>query len=483
MELQYDYPGYTAGFTKGQATECAEIGIRLLKDVGMVVGSEKFLAGIKGKSGVTIDGNRVKFDTEFTRRNMEAYLTKVRTFLTTPKAPPAWTLRADGFSLMVLDPMTDEIRRSTCQDLRDMLLLMDSYGVGGDFPVWPQDIPPNLQNVAIHKICWEMSDKVKPYDFQNIEQTRYIYEMCKVLGKPLAMPLNITNTMTLSYEDLNMFVEFYPEWKKGANITLRMINYPMLGINKPVTPTGCAALYVAESMGTYNLFKAYDPGLEVPIGFQSGHPTDLRDACWAFGHPRKHLYQFLNAQLLYQLAGVEMKEYHRQQVQLETSSCANDEQAAMEKMATALTAALQGTRYFGYAGTLAVDDLYSGVQLVIDVEIFNYIKDLIESFKPHPDCFSMDGIYDTIKDVAQGKDEFIGHPDTARKFRNLLPSSNMLRHERLRQWMAHRETLKDRARAECLRRIKEHKQTFHLPDDKQKALDEIYRRAQKEFLS
>jgi len=64
-----------------------------------------------------------------------------------------------------------------------------------------------------------------------------------------------------------------------------------------------------------------------------------------------------------------------------------------------------------------------------------------------------------------------------------MPSSNRLVREKLRAWMAHGKTLKDRAREECIERIKSFQPTFHLPDDKQKALEDIYARAEKAFSS
>jgi trimethylamine:corrinoid methyltransferase-like protein len=128
-------------------------------------------------------------------------------------------------------------------------------------------------------------------------------------------------------------------------------------------------------------------------------------------------------------------------------------------------------------------DLFSGVQFVIDVEICNYIKELVEAFNPHPDIIAMDDdMYDSLKAVCMGEDEFISSYDTVSKFRNIMPSSKLLVHEKLRSWLQHHKVLKDRAREEAKERIRAFQPTFHLPDDKQKALDDIYARAEKELL-
>ena len=47
--------------------------------------------------------------------------------------------------------------------------------------------------------------------------------------------------------------------------------------------------------------------------------------------------------------------------------------------------------------------------------------------------------------------------------------------------MQHHKTLKDRAREVALDRIRSHEIEFRLPPDKQKALDAIYARAEREL--
>ena len=165
---------------------------------------------------------------------------------------------------------------------------------------------------------------------------------------------------------------------------------------------------------------------------------------------------------------------------MSSSSCAVDARAGMEKMGTSLVAAMQGARSFGGAGNLAVDDLFSGVQLAVDVEIFEYIKELIESFSPHPDILTTENLYEVLHDVATGKEEFYSHMDTATKVRNLLPVSKRRPSEKLRSWMMHEQNMKDRIRDECLQRIRD-QEPFVLEEDKRKDLEKIYNDAEKKL--
>jgi trimethylamine:corrinoid methyltransferase-like protein len=191
-----------------------------------------------------------------------------------------------------------------------------------------------------------------------------------------------------------------------------------------------------------------------------------------------HLYQFLNDRVLPALCGLAPDEYRASEAFMCTSSCAVDARSALEKMATGLTAALQGARHFGGAGNLAVDDLFSGLQLLLDVEIFEYIRELVSAFSPHPDLMDTAGLYDLIREVAEGDTEFYAHPDTAAKVRRLMPTSRRRPSEKLRAWMGHRRNLKDRLREECRQRLAA-PPTFELEAGKREELRRIYAAAER----
>ena len=377
----------------------------------------------------------------------------------------------------LIDIETEEIRPATCQDLRDGIKLVDSFGIDGNYPVMPQDVPPIMRAIICTKICHEMSEKVRPYDYDNPMQARYIYEMHRAVGKPFHIDFCVPVAMTVDPYTVDMFLDLYPDWKKNRDITFQTLDYPMVGITKPVTVPGCATMILAETLAVHILFNLFDPELNVPVAIHGGHPTDLRSACYAWGAPNTHLFSYLNSRIRPRLCGQEEELYLRGGVLLETSSAAVDEQAGFEKMASALLGALQGARHFHYAGALCVDDLFSGVQLVIDIEMVNYIRQIVESFEPSPDIIDMEGLYDECRNVSLGDDLFISHINTVKRFRNILPTSDRIVREKLQAWLSHRKTLKERAREEALDRIR-NAEPFHLPEDQQKELDKIYARAE-----
>ena len=483
--MRYNYPAYAVDLTPEIVAACRDAGQKLLEEVGLKVNHERFVDAIKEHDGVRADGQRVRIDRTLSDRYLDVFIEQNRKELEAAQPPSSdrpWSISCGGYSISVIDIETDEVRPATCRDLRDLIRLAHSLDVTGSYPCAPQDVPPLMRAPACFKICWEESDHIRPFDYLDVRQTPYLYEMHKVMGRPFTIVVNIPHPMTVSEHDIEVFLRYYPMWKRNPNeiAFYAICDYPMLGILKPITSTGSIASYLAQSFGTYILFKLFDPEVEMRPRLSAGSPVDLRNMCWAFGSPRTHLYAFLNARVLPALCGLRPDLYAPLSTVMHTSSCAVDVRAGMEKTATALVGAMQGARAFSGAGNLAVDDLFSGVQLVIDVEIFEYVKELIEAFDPHPDILATENLYEVLYDVGVGREEFYSHMDTATKVRNLLPVSKRRPHEKLRAWMMHKQNIKDRIREECLERIK-NQTPFALAEDKRKELDKIYHAAEKEL--
>ena len=481
--MEYAYPTYGIDLPEGLMQKCVDMAPRFLHEVGFYAPNDRFLSHLEGKPGIRIENQRVYISPDLSKTFIAEFLEQSRTRIDSSKQKPEpakeWTVRTAGYSMMTIDVETDEIREGTCQDLRDMIRLSASFGVGGSYMIMPQDVPPLMRTLACFKICWEMSDDVRPYDYQQPEQLPFLYDMHQVMGKTMDIRLTIPTTMTIDPKDLDIFLDYYPEWKRTRNFQFKIGNYSMVGILKPITVPGCATMQFCESLATKIIFHLFDPEIKLGLSLGGGHPTDLHSACWAFGSPKRHIFNYLGSRVLPNLLGYKPDAYMVNAVHLETSSSAIDIHAGMEKMGIGLLGAMLGARTFNYAGVLCVDDLYSGTQFVIDLEIVDYIKETIESFSPHPDIIDTEGLYEEMVDVATGREIFLSHPNTAKRVRNVLPSPKLIVREKLRAWMSHHKTLKDRAREVALDRIRNYEPTFHLPDDKQKELDRIYAKAEK----
>ena len=482
--MRYHYPEYATDWTPEALGTCRDVAQRLLEDVGLRVDHERFVRAIAGHAGVTVNGDRVYLSRDLTDEHLDAFIARNREQLR-PTLPPGdeWSLASDGYSIAVIDIETDQVRDATSQDLRDLIRLVHSLGLRGSYPCAPQDVPPIMRSLATFRVCFEESDRIRPFDYLDARQTPFLYEMHRVVDQPFVVNVNIPHCMTVSPHDLDVFLRWYPVWETHPDhiAWYSLCDYSMIGINRPLSATGSVAAYLAQSFGTHVLFQLFDPAVRMAPRLSAGLPVDLRTMGWAWGSPRLHLYAFLNDRVLPALCGLAPAEYCASHGFLCTSSCAVDARSGMEKMATGLTAALQGARHFGGAGNLAVDDLFSGVQLLLDVEIFEYIKELVGAFSPSPLLMDTDGLYEVIREVAEGEAEFYSHPDTAAKVRALMPASPRRPSEKLRSWLLHQTNLKDRLRQECRERLAA-EPTWQLEEGKRRELARIYHAAEKALL-
>lgn len=477
------HPDYHISWTPEVIAKCRDAALQLLEEVGLQVKHEAFVGSIKKHDGVRVSGDRVFLSRELAEKHFDIYLAAQREkLLGRMESDDKWAISNNGYSIMVVDIETDEVRDATQRDLRDLIRLLNSFDMKGSYPCCPQDLPPLMRALATFKICWEESENIRPFDYLDPRQTPFLYEMHKVMGKPLTINVNIAQTMSVSEEDIEAFMRWYPIWEKNKSeiAWYSICDYPMIGVNRPITATGSVTAYLAQSYGAHTMFQLFDPEINMAPRMSAGMPVDLKNMCWAWGSPKMHLYHFLNDTIMPALCGIPIDSYRCKSGFMCTSSCAVDARSGMEKMATGLTAALQGARSFSGAGNLAVDDLFSGVQLLLDVEIFEYIKETVESFSPHADLMSPDGLFDVIRDCAVGGDEFYAHPDTASKVRTLLPVSNRRPHQKLRSWMMDKKNIKDRLREECRERIR-NQEPFQLDTARKQALEKIYSNAEKEL--
>lgn len=496
--MKVAYPEYQTRVSPEMMAEARQIAVRLLDEVGMILEHPRFLDHVRDQSGLRFAGQRVHFDPALSNAYLDQYVAGLREDLLAGRSAAGaasqgeelalggsteqdWTLAIAGYSMAILDPRTDTPREATCDDLRDCIKLARSFGIGGMYPLMPQDVPPLMRTLACFRICWESADNIEPYDYQQPEQIPFLLDMHRLMGKAMDITFTVPTAMTLDARDFDIFLSVYPRWKAEGGFNWRILDYGMVGIMKPSSAMGCATMQLAESLAVHMLLKLFDPEIDAPLIMTTGQPTDLRHACWAFGSPRRHAFSYLNAWLAPALCGLEPDEYRESGVLLETSSPAVDEQAALEKMAAGLLGAMHGARHFGYAGVLCVDDLFSPTQFVIDVEMVAYIQELIEAFDPHPDIIAMDGLYEECREVGLGADTFLSHPNTVRRFRNVMPSSDRIVREKLRSWLQHQRTLKDRARDEALKRIATCPE-FVLDEAKREGLARVYAEAERALL-
>ena len=137
-----------------------------------------------------------------------------------------------------------------------------------------------------------------------------------------------------------------------------------------------------------------------------------------------------------------------------------------------MAAALAGADSFCNAGMLSIDEIYSPVQVVIDNEILEYTKRVLQGYE-----FSSEALSDEIiTDVIQNDSTFIEHESTIKNYNKILWMPELFEHYTLDQWKT-RESKEVSERARQIAKVKLSEHDFCLATDTQKEIDSIFEHA------
>ena len=437
--------------------------IQLAENVGLVVDHSGLLDRLAGQEGVSIAAKRVHFRGD----RIETALDAMRF----PPTPPPGELAiiSGAYILAVQDINTGQVRDATHKDLIDLLRLGQQLRLYGSPPVRPLDLPETLQEVAMYKAAWEYSDRRPELFFDTtpmstVRTAEIIYEMAQAIDKPFAVGMYLISPFTCPREGLEVIAAFL-----DRQVPMWVGTMPIAGLSAPIFMLGAHVQALAELMAGITLLHSL-AGDQVdiywpPIDSVRAHPFDMRYASFVYGSPEDLLGTLLQAQIN-QRYGVPLVAKS-----LLTTAREPDQQAAAEKCAHTLAAALAGARIFINAGFLAVDEYISPAQVVVDNEIVEYVRHVIAGLSVDDEAMGIQ----TIRDVASGNGDFLGHETTLRCFREANWDPSLFTHIGLNSTHGMRTpALWERARSIAQQHIKA--ADYVLPEADRVILDQIFRR-------
>ncbi|MCM8757209.1 MAG: trimethylamine methyltransferase family protein, partial [Candidatus Omnitrophica bacterium] len=242
---------------------------------------------------------------------------------------------------------------------------------------------------------------------------------------------------------------------------------PIAGATCPLDPRGAVVQSVAETLALDVLCSVLEisgGGLSIRV-----EPFDFQYSFIVFGSPEWCLYRALVFQMNEYLTG----QRPRYGVFRSVAKTPNA-QAACERTASVLWQALLGARQFGAVGQLSVDEVFSPQQAVIDREILNYVKRVIDG---------LDFTSDTVDSLALieegvGEGSFVGVADTVSRFREFYWFPDIFRHWNLGRWQAEGEpSILDEAWTLAQQEIA--RSTYQLRQEQREEISRIYQKAKK----
>lgn len=463
-EIAYDIGG---GLTPAMIRQIQEAALRVIERVGLVVPHAGIRSLLADHIGVSITGEIVRFKPFLVEKAIRemSYPDSVWNL--------EWGIISGAYEMNVTDLRDGHVREATLADLRELTKLCDAYGMLGSVPVRPLDLPnESLQEIANYKVSWENSTRKSADVFEanpksTLRVAEYVYEMAQAANRYYALGLWVVSPFQVMENELDIIYH-----SLDRKVPMWAATMPIAGATAPISMVGAYVQSIAELFGAVtmlNLISRGAPVYALPIDSIRAYPFDMKYGSFVYGSPEDLLATLVQVQLNrhYKIPTVAKS--------LLTMSKEPDAQAGAEKAAHTVAAALAGARTFTNAGIISLDEIYSGEQLVMDYEIVQYARRVVEGLEMNEQALSVA----VIEEVGPGGN-YLGHATTIEKCRTAFWMPDLFEHTMLGQWRDEGcVSVREKAREMARSRIAEHQ--FELPAEIQQELDQIWNAAVLEF--
>jgi trimethylamine--corrinoid protein Co-methyltransferase len=282
--------------------------------------------------------------------------------------------------LNILDLATGERRRTTLEDVADLVRVADhleQYTLLHSGAIMPhiEDVPDPVSHVHGYYTSVKNSSKVIKGVVRGKQKAKDCIQMASVIAggeealkrRPnIFTTCNVVSPLQFNVEQTEGLIEYA---KMGLPVDIA--SEPQSGATSPVTLAGTIVQQMAEILGMVVVAQLVNPGTPVLMGTVAAG-MDLRNGMIALGGVEAAMMNVAHAQMaqFYQIPS--------RGTGSNTESKTLDMQAGYEKMVTLLLPALAGINMIFYPGTMDHALTVSLESLVIDHELCSLVNRILE---------------------------------------------------------------------------------------------------------
>ena len=434
--------------------------LKILDETGFACDHPPTVEAVTGLQGARFENGRLKFSPELVSATIEQLRSAGR------KHRPAERLRvtAPWNCLNIIDMDTDEVRPSVAADATSMLKLVASSNDSGPAPVYPCDLHERLQILWLEKSCLELTPGFGGGVItQDPETIRWIGRLYAAAGRRYTLTVQfLISPLRLDHLALDLLLRFRED--PLVDVVADTSPIPIGGMTAPLFASGLLAQGIAESLGGMIVARCLDLVDADEVLWPRVDFGDMRDMTVGHSLPESVMIQVLLRDLREHFSGLPLD-----LIYLNTNAKRPNAFATVDRMAYMLMLGLAGFREFCLgAGQLSVDEIFSPVQFIIDMEIGRYVQRILDGLvcEGEPD--------DIAQVIADGVSEgsFLTHPTTLAALPDLF-DSQLFRRDGVNHWRADGEPMLEQL---ALDRARQTIDSYHyeLEADKQLALDRTF---------
>lgn len=458
----------SGGFEKYEIEQIHRTALSILKKSGLLIPNSTVLECLQGRRGIKIEDSIVKFEDDLVSEILNDLVISSQNKEEILKEKRELKCTVGGLSLRYSDLYNDKIRDAQSPDLVDMVKLADSFGLSGVNPLTPVDLAPHIKEVAIHKLCIENGQDIGCGIMNSADQAEFIYDMNEVVGRKTSFSLWTISPLQLGNDSLEMCIRL----GKKNNIQVRVTNMPMLGATSSVRLGEAFCQSIAELLGA--LTVAFFLVGKEKIDFRLHtliYPFDMRLGNCIYGSPESNLMDLLSMQIsdFYGLPKGPVRGY-------KSLGKGHDIESAVERAVGVFAAALNGWTEFFAAGRTCNDEVFSPIQLVIDIEILHYVQRFMDSYGLG-NISDTDALISKIEEARNGTKTFLEQEETVQQvYADNYWYPELFNYERLDSWLLGGAIpITERAKEIAKVRLQNH--YFERGKEEQKEINRIYQKA------
>ena len=455
--------GLTQGLSPSQCQAIHDGALEILRRTGIEVPLKRAVKDLSAQKGFRADASRIRIDPEIVEAAAEAYFSRESEGMPLDKDSSRISLVFGGQTQHFLDMDTGEIRPALSGDLVTVSRLAYALGINGHAPISPSDVDPPLRDIFSFKVGAEHHPGAEPSPgaVATPIQARTAFEMCRILEKPFTLGQWTSSPLELSRDGLACLYEFLED-----DVTLNIASMPLYGATAALDLGTFLAQSFAEVLGTLAVVSAIIRNRPPRIGQMVIDITgfEMRTANAVYGSPEQLLLIAAYFQCLRRLHG---RDIHPQSKLLGMGKLP-DAQTGAERAFSALFLSLAGARSLFGAGRISKGEVYSVGQLVIDVEICDYVSRILKGLLWRDEGLNLD-----LVDQVGPRGTFLTTDEVVEGFREEIWTPGLFSYERYVSW----EEAGGRSigeRAVEIARQKIDSADFELDDGKRRELNSAY---------
>jgi len=456
------FPAMNKPYSQDELNLILNDALRVLEKIGIKCVAPHVVERVTAEPGVRSENGCLLFDPDVLRAHV-AMVRKRNAAL--PDEEPDFKLLSAWSCFNYADPETGAVRLATTDDAVLMTRLMDARG-GRDWsiPLIPGDVPPQHATLTADYIGAKHSRALGGFtSVGNPKELEFLIEMYQAAGRKYLFVEQV-GISPLCFNDNGLEMALRFKGRDDVDVILTGA-IQAVGSTAPISLRTAMAQSIAESLALSLI------GFRLGLG-EGGFGTnlyafDMQHTTMGFGTPEELLLYTLRQQMVSFLNG---KKYRIGT--LHSLARQPDAQAAVERTINALGQALSGARIFRGNGQLAVDEVFSPQQVIIDDEIIAHVRRVVQGVNP----LAVDG--DVVEELLEGlkTNQFLDADATAENFREFYLFPELFHHYNTDRWRSEDcPTVLGDAWAKAQAQIESN--DFCLTAEQERDVDAVYQRA------